>query len=828
MRRTFVSNQVRKDLSFPDTAIDSASAEPDAFAALVETPTDNVVPQTASSGRDLPVAPATQDVLAARMTSATVASVSSPRLRIFDVIPTSDSAETGQNSEPSLAVNPLNAAQMIVGAFSGTGMPYFISLNGGATWADYGSLSGYDKTLAWKQDGSAALTSTLYASGSSYGIRTYSGITTASSFGSPINSYNPKHDLDQPWMRTGPSNHVYVGYNDLSAASGKTASVLVSTNGGSTYTPVTLDRVGGGVGQDGAPIRLAVNGNTAYAVFTRWNSLLDTDSFGEERFTSQVMIVRSDNGGADGFTALGANGNGVPIATPTSWYANTENAPLTLGQERTVGELAIAVDPDNASHVVVAYGDAPGPTGSGQMQLTVAESTDDGAHWQTKFTTSSSTRSALPALAITQNGTIGLLYDNYDPVTNRMSQHLLTTSDDFVTTTDTTLASETNATPVARFDPYVGDFYDMTSIGNTFYGVFSASNADNGSDAQFTNVMFQRDFIGTPGTASFQMTDGSGHTVAPSIDPFFFTYQAVPTAPAPSDFNGDGTSDVLWRNDSGDINTWLLNNGQVAGGTAPGVVSGAWQFAGAGDLDGNGTSDVVWQNTTTGEVDSWLITNGQLTGGAAIGIASNAWTPLGTGNFNNDSVSDLLWRNANGEVDTWLMNNGHQSGGTALGFVSSDWQFSGIGDFNGDGTSDAVWHNATTGEVDIWLITNDHLTDDTAIGFASSAWQSLGAGDFNADGVSDILWRNTNTGEVDTWLMNNGHLVGGAALGSVSSAWQFAGIGDYSGNGTSDILWRNNNSGEVDTWLITNDHLTGGTAIGTASTAWQPQVIHTS
>src|SRR5262249_38900197 len=161
---------------------------------------------------------------------------------------------------------------------------------------------------------------------------TYSGTATSGGFGSPINTFNPRHGLDQPWIRTGPSNHVYVAYNDLSAAAGKTASVLVSTNGGVTYTPVALDRVGAGaaVGQDAPSIRLAVNGGTAYAVFTRWNSVIDTDSSGEERFTSQVMIERSDNGGADGFTALGANGNGVQVATPTSWYASTENAPLTL------------------------------------------------------------------------------------------------------------------------------------------------------------------------------------------------------------------------------------------------------------------------------------------------------------------------------------------------------------------------------------------------------------------------------------------------------------------------------------------------------------------
>lgn len=450
-------------------------------------------------------------------------------LKIVDIIPNTDSAESDQNSEPSLAVDPLDPTQMIAGSFSsnfvgsGVASPYFKTTDGGTTWSDYGSLITQDKTIAWKQDGSGVLTTILLNNV----ISTYSGTAGGSSFGSPISNFNPGDVLDQPWLRTGPSNHVYVGYNDLSAAGGETASVLVSTDGGSTFTPVTVDRVGTPI-QDAPSVRLAVAGNTVYSVFTRLNSVADTDSFGETRYNSQVVVVRSDNGGADGFNALGSGGNGVQVATPLSVFGNTD-APRALGQERTGGDVAIAVDPNNAQHVVVAYGNAPGATESGQLQLVVAESIDGGATWNTKFTTSASTRSAEPALSILGNGTIGFLYNNYDPATDKLSQHLLTTSDDFATTNDTTLATESNATPISDFSPYVGDFFDLSSVGNTFYGIFSASNADNGTNAQFANLNLQRDFTGTPGTASFQLTDGIGNPVAASIDPYFFSYSASAT-----------------------------------------------------------------------------------------------------------------------------------------------------------------------------------------------------------------------------------------------------------------------------------------------------------
>ena len=82
----------------------------------------------------------------------------------------------------------------------------------------------------------------------------------------------------------------------------------------------------------------------------------------------------------------------------------------------------------------------------------VTESFDGGANWTQKFTTSSSTRSGRPGVAILAIGAIGLLYNNYapamgDPATGTLSQHLLTTTDHFATTRDVTLASVSNSTP---------------------------------------------------------------------------------------------------------------------------------------------------------------------------------------------------------------------------------------------------------------------------------------------------------------------------------------------------------------------------------------------
>ena len=47
--------------------------------------------------------------------------------RVVDIIPQSDSGETAQNSEPSIAVNPINPAQMIAGTFPDS---FFVSTDG--------------------------------------------------------------------------------------------------------------------------------------------------------------------------------------------------------------------------------------------------------------------------------------------------------------------------------------------------------------------------------------------------------------------------------------------------------------------------------------------------------------------------------------------------------------------------------------------------------------------------------------------------------------------------------------------------------------------------
>jgi hypothetical protein len=136
------------------------------------------------------------------------------------------------------------------------------------------------------------------------GMPDFGPINTYSTF-TQLNNYVGSNRNDQPWIRTGPANHVYVAFNDLgqfNPGNGRTASVNVSTDGGSNYATVRLDRVGAAVGQDDPAVRVAVNGSRVYAVFDRWTGTVENSANGS-RFNSQLVVVRSDNGGADNFMA---------------------------------------------------------------------------------------------------------------------------------------------------------------------------------------------------------------------------------------------------------------------------------------------------------------------------------------------------------------------------------------------------------------------------------------------------------------------------------------------------------------------------------------------
>ena len=107
----------------------------------------------------------------------------------------------------------------------------------------------------------------------------------------------------------------------------------------------------------------------------------------------------------------------------------------------------------------------------------------------------------------------------------------------------------------------------------------------------------------------------------------------------PKDFNGDGTSDILFTNTSGTLLTGreerhLLRLERHRHCFRLDVV-------GTGDFNGDGTRDVLFTNASGTLVD-WTLKNGTYSGWNGIGSAPG-WTVAGTGDFNGDGTSDILF-----------------------------------------------------------------------------------------------------------------------------------------------------------------------------------------
>ncbi|MBR1122683.1 VCBS repeat-containing protein [Bradyrhizobium lablabi] len=299
-------------------------------------------------------------------------------------------------------------------------------------------------------------------------------------------------------------------------------------------------------------------------------------------------------------------------------------------------------------------------------------------------------------------------------------------------------------------------------------------------------------------------------TVAPS------TGSPVPI----HDFNGDGKSDILWRNDAGTLQIWGMDGGNILSANSLGTVPSAWKVAGTGDFNGDGKSDILWRNDSTGIAQIWNMDDGNILSAQSLGVIPAVWKIVDTGDFNGDGKSDVLWQNeSSGVAQIWDMDNGNILSAQSLGVIPAVWKFAGSGDFNGDHKTDLLWRNDSSGVVQLWDMDDGNILSAQSLGVIPAAWKIGGIGDFNGDSKSDLLWRN-DSGAAQIWNMDNGNIQGTRSLGTIPSSWQIADVVDFTGNGTADILWRNDSSGAAQIWEMDNGTILNANSLGVVPDNW--------
>lgn len=495
-------------------------------------------------------------------------------IAVTDVIPFSLSdegdnapADFGQHSEPSLTINPLDPSEMVAGSFSSIGAPdgsvvspYEFTTDGGKTWLAFGSQGTQDKSLAWTSDGSAIFTSYLDG-GDNIVTKTGTlgtGLNTVTNViaNGGVPACGGSSCNDQPWVVAGQgkgsANTIFLGFNDFAnSPTTNTAVIATSHDGGVTFTKTFIDPTPQVV-QDGPPIRIAAanDGKTVYGMYVNWNNpnftVVDPTN-GAFVFPGQVMVTKSTDDG-NTWTALNAGANSEVAATNTPFETVGLNYPISVGRERNGSDNAIAVDPKNPNHIVVAYSNAgldanSNPTGV--VQLFVSESKDGGQTWSQVFSTPANVRAGQPAIAIAGDGAIGLLYNDFTgPLPDqgqpagRLETQLVITRDDFATTDTQLLASGINRngsiTPGGPpgFDPYLGDFINLYAVGDAFRGIFSMNSDANCLNAFFPGgVSYNRAVTGFKNgsvcASTFAYAGGdpteAGFDPRGMIDPFYFS-----------------------------------------------------------------------------------------------------------------------------------------------------------------------------------------------------------------------------------------------------------------------------------------------------------------
>src|SRR5208282_4302776 len=199
------------------------------------------------------------------------------------------------------------------------------------------------------------------------------------------------------------------------------------------------------------------------------------------------------------------------------------------------------------------------------------------------------------------------------------------------------------------------------------------------------------------------------------------------------DFNGDGYSDIAWRDTSGDVTIWLMNGTSILNPTATYVttLSTAWSIVGQRDFNGDGKADLLWHDTS-GDVAIWEMNGTTILNPTTtyVGtVSSSTWTIVGTGDFNGDGYTDILWRDTSGDVAIWLMNGTTVLNPTTsyVATVSTTWSIVETGDFYGTGMSDILWHD-TSGDTAIWEMNGTTILNPTTsyVATVSPAWSVQG------------------------------------------------------------------------------------------------------
>jgi hypothetical protein len=485
---------------------------------------------------------------------------------IVDIANNNTDPNNLDDSEPSIAVDPTNAQRIAVVSFSGgwangAKAPVWMSNDGGKTWSKLnilpapanGSTGPGDQKLVWGNDGKLYVTE--LASGVNVprcfiyrpiGVNTYAAGAAYGDDQPHLDRYNVgafTGRLLSPWLNFG----VFPEQSTVTRTTDAGVTVMSAAAGNNSFPNRTT--------------RIAISpfNNRAYIIYKQRQGQLAGTPFE----TATFRVARSDDGGAS-WGAIGPAGAGGVALTPApvqTWFTSSwgDAAKGKVGRARS-SDAWIAVNPSNGD----VWATFCNRNAAGLGQVYAAISTDGGATWSAPKQVSDGTRnSAFPEIAVAANGSIGVLYVDYDASgAQTIFRHRFGSSfNSGLSWSTLTLDSFSTQQLSNGTNGFLwGDYEGLTAVGHRFFGAFTGKSI-NRANVQFDPIFFSATAVGghqdvyvrdwTAGVGAANHDQGQ----EPSTNPTFWT-----------------TSDV-WNQRTVNAPVFNANNQPVNGAPLPGATN---------------------------------------------------------------------------------------------------------------------------------------------------------------------------------------------------------------------------------------------------------------
>lgn len=272
------------------------------------------------------------------------------------------------------------------------------------------------------------------------------------------------------------------------------------------------------------------------------------------------------------------------------------------------------------------------------------------------------------------------------------------------------------------------------------------------------------------------------------------------TMPTLGDVDGDGASDLLWHSRATEKVRWqLIGDGRILG-EGERYVGGTYRVLAVDDFTGDGGTDFLFGNETGDKLVFW----DTVVGGLRVNVdeihAAGDWEVIGTADIYANDASFVVSRNGAGDVVrlTWL--NSNTEYGSA---VATDARLAATGDFDGDGRDELLWQDGHTDRFWLWRSDNGVFFAPVPVHLDVEAGVVFGASDLDGDGREEVLSHSGPGRVLRAWSLD-GSTVAAKVDHPLPAHYRLAGMGDYDADGKTDFVWRDARRTGLWMWLARN------------------------